>query len=879
MATEGQRAQSHEPPERVQRLARLYLVLSRTNRAIEHAVDDASLLRAACQTIIEVGGFLMSWVGVVDHRTRAVTPVAWFGHDDGYLDFVQIKIEGVLSEGPTGQAVRQERTVTCDDIVTDPRMVPWRDEALRRGYRSSIGLPLHKVGALYGVLTVYADWPNRFDAGEIELLEELARDVSFGLTTLEEAAERRRAQEALVVSEQRFRATAETLLDPFVIMRAIRDENGAIGDFEYEFANQAACEYNHVSRDELVGKRLLELLPAHESAGLIELYARTVDTGEPLVLDDLDYSDTWGDAHAERVFDVRASKLGDALAYTWRDVTERRHAERRRAEELERRVEERTAQLAVAQRRATELASLSKAMLEITDREEIARRLLDTARRAAEALDGLVAMVSGDQEVLTVIGSLGFEGVDLGRITASPATVRTPIRDVALSGEPLVLENAEAYQRRYGTLASMAAPLRDRARVAFPLRTRDAIIGGVTLGFEPRPFDREELDFFVSIANAAALALERLRLSAAESQARGVLDTVVAQMPVGVAVADRDGRIQYRNTAFDQILHGVAVENLTDDSWHGLHPDGTRYHPADLPVSRSLAGGEVVVNEEMNLVVPDGPTAAIMQTSAPVYDRSGEVIGAVAVTTDVTARRKAEQLRDAFLSVLSHELRTPVTTISGCAQLLVARGKRLGAPTRQELASDIAAESDRLCRMIDDLLVLARAERGVDLTVRDAALVQHRLEAVVAALAAEWPDRRFMCEIPEDVPPVTGDDGYLDQVLWNLLSNAAKYGRREVAARIKVRAEEVELAVLDDGPGIPTAEQERIFELFTRVEATSRLPGTGIGLFVVRRLVEAMGGRIAVTNRPAGGAAFTVALPRYTEAIEDGGSAETGAAG
>ena len=376
-----------------ERLARLYLVLSRTNRAIEHAPDDATLLNAACKIVIEVGGFLMSWVGQIDDKTGDVRPAASFGEDGGYLDFVQIRVEGARSEGPTGQAIRQRRTVVCDDIATDLRMAPWRDEALRRGYRSSVGLPLNKVGKIYGVLTVYADRPNRFDAGEVELLEELARDVSFGLGALEEVEERRRAQGALVESERRFRTMAETLLDPFVILGAVRDETGRIVDFEYQFANEAACAYDRLPADQLVGKRLLEILPGHKASGLIEQYSRTVETGQPLVLDDFSYTDTWSDVPSERVFDVRASKLGDAIAYTWRDVTERRYAERKRAEELEQRVRERTADLERAHGLASEVASLSAALLQIADREGVGRALLDVVKRSTGALDGLVALV------------------------------------------------------------------------------------------------------------------------------------------------------------------------------------------------------------------------------------------------------------------------------------------------------------------------------------------------------------------------------------------------------------------------------------------------------------------------------------------------------
>jgi PAS domain S-box-containing protein len=869
MATDVWEGESSEHSDRTERLARLYLVLSRTNRAIEHAIDDRALLQVACETIIEVGGFLMSWVGKLDPASGAVTPIASCGHDEGYLDFVQIHVQGVRSEGPTGQAIRLERTIVCNDIATDSRMEPWRQEALRRGFRSSVGLPLYKGGLLYGVLTVYSDWPDRFDAGERELLEELATNVSFGLTTMEEATERKWAQVALIESEHRFRATAETLLDPFVILGAVRDETGRIVDFVYEFANEAACTYNRVSASELVGKRLLEILPGHEGAGLIEQYAHCVETGEPLVLDDLEYSDIWGDVRSERIFDVRGSKIGDAIAYTWRDNTERRHAERRRAEELERRVRERTAELEVAQRRAAELAGLSKAMLDISDPEQVGRTLFEVASRVSGAIDGVMARVLLETERMDIIGSFGFDDRELRAMATTPATVRLPIRDVAKSGEALVFENVEAFRKRYRHLTSAISQTRDRARVSFPLRARDSIIGGVTLGFEARTFDDEELDFFVSLANAAALALERIRLATAESAARGMLDTVVAQMPVSVAVTDRDGRILYRNNAFDEIFKGVRVESLSSGSWIGLRPDNSRYRVNDLPAARSLATGEVVVNEEMKVALAGGKTAAIMQTSAPVRDPSGVVIGAVVVTVDITQRKETEELQDAFLSVLSHELRTPVTTISAGAQFLAKRGGQLDPSVMVEVAQDVAAESDRLCRMIDDLLVLARAERGMDLSVSGLTSLQVRLPAVIVGVGGEWPDRHFSCDMPAAVPPVNGDDGYLDQVLWNLLGNAAKYGRKEVIARVKVLERQVELQVLDDGPGIPPGERDRIFELFARVEATSKKPGSGIGLFVVRRLVTSMGGSIGVANRPEGGAVFTVTLPVHVVAPDD----------
>jgi signal transduction histidine kinase/GAF domain-containing protein len=857
-----------QPEGLAERLARLYLILSRTNQAIGRAADATEMLTAVCRIIVEAGGFRMSWVGMIDQKAGNVVPAASAGHDEGYLDFVQVRLAGARSEGPTGQAIRLGRTVVCEDIATDPRMEPWRQEALRRGYRSSIGLPLVRSGKLVGVLTVYADLPERFDAGEVELLEELARDVAFGLSSIEEGVERRRAQEALVASDLRFRGVAETLLDPLTIIRAVRDDKGAIVDYVYEFANAAACAAHRVfCPEDLVGRSVGEHLTNARSSGLFEMYARAIETGEPILLDDFSYSDRWGGEAMDRVFDMRGRAIGDSIVFSWRDVTERRRMERRRAEELEAAVQERTVQLEVARERATELARLSSAMLEVEDRRRACEILLQAARKVSGALDGMVALVEPGTERMTMIESIGADPEQLARVAGSPSTLRTPIRDAVASGQPVVVVGAAEFEAAYPALAAAMSPRVDRTRVAVPLRSGDRIVGAIALGLPPRPIEPDEMAFFVAAANAAAHMLERLRLADAEREARVVLDAVVAQMPVGVTIAGPEG-VRFSNAAFDRIVGASGGETgRAPRSWHGSTAGGRPLTAPEWPLARSLAGGEMVLDEEIEIARDDGTATSVTQTSAPVRDPHGEIVAAVAVTVDVSERKRSEQFRDAFLAVLSHELRTPVTTIYGAGQLL-GSDRSIDDATRVDLASDVVAEASRLGRMVDDLLVLARAERGVDLTVRSAALIQHRLRAVVRSLEPLWPDRRFVVELPTDLPPVIGDEDYLEHVLRNLLGNAAKYGRSEVRARVRALADSVVITVGDDGPGIDPGDLDRIFELFMRGEKTRQLPGAGIGLFVARCLVEAMNGRIVAANAPGGGAEFTVTLTRYVEGAD-----------
>jgi signal transduction histidine kinase len=229
--------------------------------------------------------------------------------------------------------------------------------------------------------------------------------------------------------------------------------------------------------------------------------------------------------------------------------------------------------------------------------------------------------------------------------------------------------------------------------------------------------------------------------------------------------------------------------------------------------------------------------------------------------------RRAAALREAFIGVISHELRTPITTIYGSSKVLRRPASQLNPEMRDQVIADIEAESERLLRLVEDLLVLSRAERGLVQMASDPILVGHAISRAVAGERERWPNRTFEFKAAPGLPPVAGEETYVEQVVRNLLANAAKYG--PPGTTIIVRADPapsgVEVRVLDEGPGIDEAEASRLFELFYRSEAASRqAAGSGIGLFVCQQLVGAMGGRMWARNRddrPGGGAEFGFALP------------------
>jgi signal transduction histidine kinase len=226
--------------------------------------------------------------------------------------------------------------------------------------------------------------------------------------------------------------------------------------------------------------------------------------------------------------------------------------------------------------------------------------------------------------------------------------------------------------------------------------------------------------------------------------------------------------------------------------------------------------------------------------------------------------QRAAALREAFIGVISHELRTPITTIYGTSRVLRARGDTLPSEQRTELVADIEAEADRLYRLVEDLLVLSRAERGHVELAGEPILLGHVLRRAVEAERPRWPDRTFEIRGPSILPAVAGEETYAEQILRNLLSNAAKYSPsgETVTVQGDVDNDEVRIRVLDRGMGISADDSERLFELFYRApDAARQAAGAGIGLFVVRELVRAMGGRVWATPRDGGGSEFGIAMP------------------
>jgi K+-sensing histidine kinase KdpD len=493
---------------------------------------------------------------------------------------------------------------------------------------------------------------------------------------------------------------------------------------------------------------------------------------------------------------------------------------------------------------------VTDAALAHLDLDDLLRELL-TRVRDVLAVD-LAAVL-----ILSESGDALIERASVGVLANSSRGARVPVGDgvsgqIALSRAPLIVEDLRTARVMSPVLRAAGV----RSFLGVPLIAEGRLIGVVHVdSIEPRQFTSEDTHLMQLVADRLALAINQARLYEGERFARAEAErlateraAVLAQIGDGVVIAGQDGAVTFVNEAARSFF-GASM------------PAG-----AIAALQRAAQDGDSVTLE----LDGDQDQARIaVGRAVPVTADDGSTMGAVLTLRDVTDERVLEQRKDEFFSGMSHDLRTPVATIKGAVEV-VLENEPPGVPgALHRMLQIINDEADRMSTLVDDLLELTRAQAGhlqLQFESTDLGSLVERVARSIEPLAAARA-QRVLRDVPAEPVEAAVDAGRLERALQNLIANAQKYGRDggAIDVRLTCDAATAQITVADDGPGIPEADQRRIFERFYRSSdiATRRIQGSGLGLPIARAVVELHGGRLDVVSTPGRGATFTMSVPRF----------------
>ncbi len=403
--------------------------------------------------------------------------------------------------------------------------------------------------------------------------------------------------------------------------------------------------------------------------------------------------------------------------------------------------------------------------------------------------------------------------------------------------------------------------------IALPLVLEDEdVVGGIFLfrsgAMAFTPGDRMLLRDF---ADQAAVAVRNARQVEQLRTEKARVEAIIENNPNGIMILDPGMRVEIINRALSKLL-GVSTEEargkhcadvLKLENVTGEHLCLTRGAPP--PPTRQVIYGEG------DILRPGRKRVTVGVSYAPLFGGDGNLVNIIVTFVDITRYREAEELKSTFISVISHELKTPVSIIKGYAGTLARKDVALDPEFIRESGQIIVEEADRLTELIDNLLDASRIQAGaLSLRLEPVDLVEIARKSV-ARFQSQSRDHRFALDFPEALPLVKADDRRLRQVFDNLIGNAVKYSPKggEIVVGARREGDRVKVFVRDQGVGIPEEEMEAIFEPFYRVDSSLRrqAQGAGLGLFLVKAIVRAMGGDIWVESEVGNGSTFYFTLP------------------
>jgi PAS domain S-box-containing protein len=807
--------------QKIRRLTNLYAALSKCNEAISHCKSEDMLFQQICQVIVNFGGLLMAWVGLTDPTTGLVIIVAKSGQGIGYLEEIQISAnhDSPFGKGPTGIAIRNKCQVWSQDFLNDPLTSAWHERAVRFGIRGSASLPLYREGKVVGALTLYASEVDAFDEANRNLLAEMSANISFGLDNLANEAAQKRVGKELRKSEELLRfffAYAPVALAMFDMGMC------------YIYASNRWCSDYGLENRDLRGLSHYEAFPeiteqwrvAHRRGLAGEVVREDCDR-----FDRADGSVQWICWEIRPWYDLEGNIGG--IVISTEDITKRKDAE----EEL-RQSEARFRTMADAMPQLAWIAHADGFIYWYN------RRWYEYTGMTAEQMEGWGWQEVHAPQVLPTVIERWQESI----ATGEPFEMVFPLR---------------AVDGKFRQFLTRVQPFKD---------TQGKVVRWFGTNTDINEIKRVE---------------EALRRSEAD------LRKAQEIAKLGSWTFDLSGsKLWWSDQTYR--VYGVSPVTFAPDVESFVNLILPEDRPAMLAWIDACSAGDKPGELEFRSLLPDGTVHFISGRGELIAGDEERPAYLAGTAMDITERKLAEekirslneeleervrertaQLEavnkelEAFSYSVSHDLKAPLRGIDGYSQLLEKDySDRLDDEGRLFIRY-VRESTAQMHQLIEDLLNYSRMERrslqyvGLDLP----ALVQ----AVVSERSAEI--ERAGVQLHLEIPhlQVRVDRDGLAIVMRNLLENAVKFSRNAQPPTVEIGArpegDKVILWVRDNGIGFDMKFNDRIFEIFQRLQRTEDYPGTGVGLALVRKAMQRMGGRAWAESAPGAGATFFLEIP------------------
>ncbi|HID62574.1 MAG TPA: hybrid sensor histidine kinase/response regulator [Anaerolineae bacterium] len=481
-----------------------------------------------------------------------------------------------------------------------------------------------------------------------------------------------------------------------------------------------------------------------------------------------------------------------------------------------------------------------------------------------EMIQILTDYVLGPQGYVTLTALNGEEGLRMA-LSEDPDLVILDLRMPRMSG----LQVLQTLRERQCSVPVI---------VITAYGSEEVVVRALRLGandYVAKPFELDEMiNVIERVLNKSKREKERARLSQelekSVKELTKKIELILHGIDEGVFIVDRELRILTFNPAAEKILGWREEEAIGRPCAEIFREkDGGASHQEEL-LSEAMRKAQLVtsVKEGHPVISKDGQQIFIASSVVPLLDPDGQVVGAMAAFRDVSAEIELDHMKSGFISMVSHELRSPLSHIIASTELM--REAKLSSDQHQDLLNIIHAQSNRLNKFVEQILDVSLLEAGAIKVERKPVALKPLIEQITEAFEIKANTHRFELTVPEGPTIVAGDENKIHTVLDNLLENAVNYSSKgsRVSIEVSDKDKEIVISVIDEGIGIPATQLERIFERFHRVNTSDDQEqyGYGLGLYISKRLIEMQGGSIWAESEVGRGSRFSFSLPKWSPA-------------